>query len=166
VDPHTFRTLMSAFPTGVAVVTTIGADGTPRGLTCSALCSLSVDPPLILVCLRNGSGTLAGIRSGRTFGVNFLHHGGRETAELFASAITDRFDRVPWKPTSRTAMPALHDCAHSVAECTLTDEVVAGDHTILIGEVVSVEVVSDDPPLLYGRRRYAAWPADVAVSAE
>ncbi len=160
MDTTAFKELMARFPSGVAVVTTTNERGIPFGLTCSSLCSLSLDPPLLLVCIRNGSQTLLTIQQTRVLAVNLLHDQGREAAELFASPVADRFERVPWSPTEHWRLPSLTCHAHVVAECRLWDTRVIGDHTILVAEVVGVTSIGEAPPLLYGMRQYAAWPAE------
>ena len=85
-----YRDFMSMFPTGVAVVTALDLYGMPHGLTCTALASVTLNPPTLLVCLHTGSGTLAAVRARGVFAVNLSHSGARGTAELFGSATTDR----------------------------------------------------------------------------
>jgi flavin reductase (NADH) len=155
--PAGFRNAMAAFPTGVCVVTAFDHTGHPRGMTCSSLCSVSMDPPTLLVCLRAGSPTLAAIEDRGRFAVNLLHHGGQGTAELFASGEPSRFDRVRWQaPTG--AAPHLLDDAHAVADCLMTATQLVGDHVVVYGEVLDVIHRPQHRPLLYGLRRYTAWP--------
>jgi flavin reductase (DIM6/NTAB) family NADH-FMN oxidoreductase RutF len=161
VDRSTFRELMAGFPSGVAVVTTADTGGTPLGLTCSSLCSVSLEPPLLLVCNHNASRTLPAIRERRLLAVNFLHAGGREAAELFAAPAADRFSRVPWRPTPRWRLPGLTVHANAVAECRVRDSTVAGDHTVVVAEVAEVTRVAAAAPLLYGLREYVPWPSAV-----
>ena len=155
-----FRSLMSTFPSGVAVVTTVDRHGSPCGLTCSAVCSVSLAPPLLLVCIANESHTLETIRDRAMFAVNLLHSCGREAAEVFSSRIPDRFRHVRWQPTARWALPSLSAHAHAVAECRVSESRTAGDHTIIVGEVVEITTMAAAPvPLLYGLRRYVEWPS-------
>ena len=156
VAPGEFRTLMSEFPTGVSVVTTHDREGRAWGMTCSSLCSLSVSPPTVLVCLRAESPTLAALLESGTFAVNLLHGEERSTAELFASGDADRFDRVPWKPGP--GGPHLLDQAHAIADCRVSRTADGGTHVVVFGEVLGVTTAPDRPPLLYGRRRYRSWP--------
>lgn len=154
-----FTGLMAGFPTGVAIVTTVDGVGNPLGLTCSSLCSVSLEPPLLLVCITNSSRTLAALKSLGLFAVNMLHQHGREAARTFSSARTpDRFGVVAWTPMTRTRLPCLHEDAHAIAECRVRTTDVAGDHTIVVGEVLSTEHLSSAAPLLYGLRGYAVWP--------
>src|SRR5690606_2211908 len=85
VDYELFRGVAGAFPTGVTIVTTLGRDGVPRGLTSNAVCSVSADPPLILVCVDKKSQTLPYLQESGTFVVNFLAAGRAELSNRFAS---------------------------------------------------------------------------------
>ncbi|MFD4370804.1 flavin reductase family protein [Streptomyces sp. NPDC058486] len=156
VAAEEFRTLMSEFPTGVSVVTTYDPEGRPWGMTCSSLCSLSVTPPTILVCLRAESPTLAALLETGTFAVNLLHGEARSTAALFASGDADRFDRLPWSPGP--GGPHLVGRTHAVADCRVTRTADGGTHVVVFGEVIGVGTAPERRPLLYGRRRYSTWP--------
>lgn len=159
VAPDSFRNLMSTFPSGVAVVTTVGREGRPFGMTVSSLCSLSLEPALLLVCLRSGSETLAEVALRGAFAVNLLHLGGREAAVLFSSPTPSRFASISWDATPVWSLPALPGHAHTTMECALDDVATAGDHAMVIGRVVGARRWRDDvAPLLYGLRRYEAWP--------
>lgn len=160
-----FRALMAGFPSGVVVVTTVDDAQEPQGLTVSSLCSVSMDPPLLLVCVTNHSRTLSAMRSRGHFAVNMLHQYGRNAAQAFASDVPDRFRSVPWAPSPRQKLPLLIDDAHSVAECEVRSAEVAGDHTIVVGEVRSIERLRAEAPLLYGLREYMAWPGADRVEA-
>jgi flavin reductase (DIM6/NTAB) family NADH-FMN oxidoreductase RutF len=155
-DEATFRELMSIFPSGVTVVTTCDRDGSPRGLTCTSLCSVSLRPPMLLACLRNDSETLAVLRGRGAFAVNLLHAGGQATAKLFATPVRDRFARVAWERTPSCGLPWLSSDAHAVADCLVSRTFQAGDHTVVFGAVDSV-ISQPGRPLLYGLRQYAVW---------
>lgn len=159
VAPAQFRSLMSTFPSGVAIVTTSDLDGRPWGMTCSSVCSVAVEPATLLVCLRDGSPTLAAMLRRHTFAVNLLHARGRPTADLFASGRPDRFDLVDWSADPKAAGPHLVEDAHAIADCRINRTVSAGDHTVVFGEVFRVEhlVADDRSPLLYGLRKYSTW---------
>ncbi|HKT00663.1 MAG TPA: flavin reductase family protein [Rugosimonospora sp.] len=152
------RTLMSMFPSGVSVVTTTGADGTPYGMTCSSLCSVTLEPPTLLVCLNTRGRTLPAIRARRYFGVNLLHSRARPAAELFARTGLDRFAAVHWEPSPHAGLPWLSADAFALAECRVAAVRVVGSHAVVYGQVVAVDL-ADDTPLLYGLRRFAGWPA-------
>jgi flavin reductase (DIM6/NTAB) family NADH-FMN oxidoreductase RutF len=167
VDAVQYRSLMAGFPTGVAVVTSVEPDGVPWGLTCSTVCGVSLSPPVLLVCVREGSPTLRAMLRLSTFAVNLLHERARDTAELFSSGAPDRFDRVPWRYTAGQGGPHLLEGVHAVADCRITDVARVGDHTVVFGEVFQVQQVAVEPPrpLLYWLRRYWSLPADRPITA-
>ena len=125
---------MASYPAGVAVVTTLDTDGTPRGLTTTAVSSVSAEPPLLLVCVDLTSRTLPALRAGGRFVVNFLREGRSELARLFASKAEDKFAGVEWRP-SATGMPVLEADALAWAECVTVHEIEPGDHVVLLGQV-------------------------------
>lgn len=159
VTPNSFRFLMAGFPTGIAVVSTHDADGHPKGMTCSSVCAVSLEPPTLLVSLRVGSPTLEATLYQGTFAVNLLHGGARPTAELFASGAPDRFDQVRWDYDAELGGPHLVEDAHTVADCRISQRHRVGDHTVVFGEVFRVTHHRDPHPLMYGMRRYGEWPA-------
>ncbi|MDH6579518.1 flavin reductase family protein [Kitasatospora sp. MAP5-34] len=153
-----FRTLMAGFPTGVSVVASYGPDGEPRGMTCSAVCSVTLEPPTLLTCLRTDTRTLAAVLDCGQFTVNLLHERARAAAELFGSGADDRFGRVRWLRGPDGGGPRLADDAHAVADCRVSAAHRVGSHTVVYGEVLRVVQLSGSRPLLYGLREYAAWP--------
>ncbi|MFG2262043.1 flavin reductase family protein [Streptomyces sp. NPDC048720] len=155
-----FRALMASHPGGVAVITTADEQGVPYGFTCTALCSVSLDPPRLLVCAAHGGRTLPVLTGRGAFVVNLLHTAGRDAAQVFTSRTADRFGEVSWRPGPATGLPVLPDDAHAVAECRVAALHPCGDHTIVVGDVLRSDVRTTAPaPLLYGRRRFAAWPS-------
>ena len=151
-----FFAIMSAFPTGVAVVTTLDAAGKPRGLTTNALCSVSGKPPLLLVCVDKESRTLPALLHSRRFVVNFLAERRDELARLFASKADDKFAALSWEP-GLGGMPCLREDSLAYAECVTEQELEAGDHVILTGLVVGG--MAPDPesvPILYFRQSYSS----------
>lgn len=157
VDRASFFALMSAFPTGVTIVSTLDALGQPRGLTCTATCSLSASPPLLLVCIDRQSNTLPALRQASRFVVNYLLAGRGELSNRFAGRLPDRWAQVSWRPTP-SGMPWLHQDSLAYAECAVLDEVIAGDHVIVIGKVESGQAPAPGTqPLIYFRRTYATW---------
>lgn len=152
-----FRAMMRGFPTGVSVVTALDGAGRPWGMTCSSVCSVTLEPPTLLVCLRDGSPTLDAVLDRRTFSVNLLHGGARAVAELFASGDQDRFDRVRWH-TPPDGGPHLAHAAHTIADCTVGRINQVGTHVVVFGEVTATTTGPDREPLLYGFRQYRTWP--------
>jgi flavin reductase (DIM6/NTAB) family NADH-FMN oxidoreductase RutF len=160
VDPQTFRSIMSAFPSGVTVVTTVDGDGRPMGVTCSAACSVSQDPPLLLVCLHRASSVLTALVAGGGFVVNFLRDNREDTSALFASRSDDRFASVLWEPSPHSGLPWLPLDTVAHAECRVVRTVEAGDHTVVFGAIVHGDAHDARGPLMYWRRRYGGWPAE------
>jgi flavin reductase (DIM6/NTAB) family NADH-FMN oxidoreductase RutF len=159
VGDTAFRELMNVFPSGVTVVTTQDPDGTPYGLTCTSMCSVSLRPPILLACLHNNSQTLAVALETGQFAINLLHAEGQPAAEVFATADQDRFAAVDWDRTPSRGLPWLTEDAHAVAECSVVEATVAGDHVVVFGKVDSV-LTRPRNPLLYGLRSYSAWSTD------
>jgi flavin reductase (DIM6/NTAB) family NADH-FMN oxidoreductase RutF len=151
-----FRRLMAGFPTGVSVVTARDRDGAPWGMTCTSLCSVALDPPTLLVCLRRDSPTLEAVLSSGSLVVNLLHDRARPVAELFGSGAADRFDRVGWTVGPHGG-PHLVGAAHTIADCAITAEQAVGDHAVVMAEVVTVTTLCSPRPLMYGMRRYGDW---------
>lgn len=158
LDKAAFFAIMAAFPTGVTVVTTLDDAGRPRGLTSNAVCSVSAEPPLLLVCIDRRSSTLAALRQRQRFVVNFLDAGRGELSNRFASKEPDRFAGVAWRPAAN-GMPWLYADSLAHAECSLEQAIVAGDHVVLIAGVTGGQAPAPGTaPLMYFRRSYATWP--------
>ena len=158
IDGQLFRAVLGSFPTGVTIVTTVGSDGVPRGLTCNAICSVSAEPPLLLFCIGKKAGSVAAFLETKAFVVNFLAAGRGDLSTRFASPIDDKFAGIRWQPAALAGgSPILNDDNVAHAECTLSQVVDAGDHYVLIGLVVG-GAASGGNPLMYLRRMYAAWP--------
>lgn len=155
--PDGFRAMMRGFPTGVAVVTATDPAGRPWGMTCSSVCSVTLAPPTLLVCLRGESPTLAAILARGAFAVNLLHEGAQETAELFSSGEPDRFDQVVWYLDADAAGPHLREDSHAIADCRIASTLAVGDHVVVFGEAFGVTRRENFQPLLYGLRRYGRW---------
>jgi flavin reductase (DIM6/NTAB) family NADH-FMN oxidoreductase RutF len=137
---------MANLPTGVTVVSAGGIEG-PAGATANAVCSLSIDPMLMLACLDRGSRTLLAVQAADRFGVSVLHSGQEEIARAFATKapVPEKWEGVAW--TDRSGLPAIDDALVWVA-CELRDVVSAGDHVIVTGEVTDL-VVGDGVPLVF-----------------
>jgi flavin reductase (DIM6/NTAB) family NADH-FMN oxidoreductase RutF len=157
IDRQSFFDVMASFPSGVAIVTTLAGDGMPRGLTTTAVCSVSADPPTILVCVDLASRTLEALRERRGFVVNFIGEGRSELCLLFASKAEDKFAHAAWTETA-SGLPLLHEDALAWAECATTEEIRAGDHVVLVARVESGGVRPElEPPLMYYRRSWGVW---------
>jgi 3-hydroxy-9,10-secoandrosta-1,3,5(10)-triene-9,17-dione monooxygenase reductase component len=150
ISPDLFRTVLGHLPTGVTVLTANTPDG-PTGMAANSFTSVSLDPPLVLVCPAQSSSTWPAIRAADGFCVNVMaaHH--EEVCRRFARKGVDRFAGVPWH--ARPAGPALDD-AIAWIECTLEAEHEAGDHTIVVARVRAIEAAEDGVPLVFHRGRY------------
>ena len=157
IDRQTFFDVMASFPSGVAIVTTLTGDGVPRGLTTTAVCSVSAEPPTILVCVDLRSRTLTALRASRRFVVNFMGEGRSELCLLFASKEEDKFAHVSWRETD-AGLPLLHEDVLAWAGCTTVHELEVGDHVVLVAEVTDGGVQPElEPPLMYYRRSWGVW---------
>ena len=128
---------MGHFATGVTVVTASGPDG-PVGMTANAVCSLSLDPLLALVCFANGARTLRVVREQRRFGVNVLAAGQEDLAHLFASKPPEGEKFAGVQHTVHDGIPVIEGTLAWVG-CTLEQLIPGGDHTIGIGAVTAAE---------------------------
>ncbi|MDH4177935.1 MAG: flavin reductase family protein [Thermoleophilia bacterium] len=163
VSRDDFLGIMSAFPTGVAIVTTLEPDGTPRGLTTNAVTSVSADPPILLVCVDRNSRTLPALTARKRFVVNFMRDDHEEICRLFASKADDKFAHVAWTP-GRDGVPVLHEGAIAHAECETLDELVIGDHVVVTGLVVDGDAPAEsDLPIVYFKRGYTSAPTPDAL---
>ncbi|GAB3292455.1 flavin reductase family protein [Parasphingorhabdus pacifica] len=163
VDSDTFRAIMGSLPTGVCVVSAIDQDNEPRGLTCNAVCSLSQDPPLVLVCVNLLNESLNALRGSRGFVVNVLREDRRRVSQSFASRSPDKFDGVFWEPSSVLELPLLTTDALVHAECRIVADLQVGDHAILVGMIVGGVPPLAGRPLMYWDRGYSNWP-DAALT--
>ena len=139
---------MAALPTGVTVVAAGGAGG-PAGATANAVCSLSIEPMLMLACLDRGSRTLLAVQAADCFGISVLHAGQEEIARAFATKapVPEKWEGVAW--SERDGIPAIDDALVWVA-CDLRDVVAAGDHVIVTGEVRDLETGAGEPLIFHG----------------
>ncbi|MDT0446655.1 flavin reductase family protein [Streptomyces johnsoniae] len=158
IDTDGFRSIFGALPTAVAVVTAIDGEGNPRGLTTNTVTALSVEPPMLLVCLDEESTTLPAVHDAGHFVVNFLADSGGGISQTFAGKADDKFAGLRQRPAARAAgAPVLADDIVAHAECEVHSTIRAGDHTIVVG-LVRDGAVYDRTPLMYHRRQYFTWP--------
>lgn len=146
--PAMFRAAMSRFPTGVTIVTTDDEHGNPSGFTASSFCSVSTNPPLILVCLATSANSYPVFARCDRFAVSILRPQHTELAKRFASKDTDKFagtfGRTPGGLT-------VVDGALAVFECAVHQRHEAGDHVIMIGRVYWVRTRTGDPVVYHDR---------------
>jgi len=149
---------MGHFATGVTVITVAGPDG-PQGMTANAVCSLSLDPVLVLVCFDNGARTLPAVRATRRFGVNVLEEGQADLARLFASKLPERAKFADVAHSVHDGIPVIEGVLAWVG-CDLRELLPGGDHTIGIGAVTAAEVNPAHPegePLVWYRGVYGGF---------
>ncbi|WP_310468486.1 flavin reductase family protein [Sphingomonas sp.] len=151
-DPRTLRDALGCFATGVTVVTCLDAAGQPVGLTANSFTSVSLDPPLLLVCVAKTAASAAVLTAARHFAVNVLQTGQQPASIRFSTRAEDRFGATPWS-TGETGAPVLMESL-GVFECAVHAVHEGGDHHILVGEVVKASFDPHLDPLLYFRGRY------------
>jgi flavin reductase (DIM6/NTAB) family NADH-FMN oxidoreductase RutF len=148
-----FRAALSRFPSGVTVVTTKDAGDVLHGITVSAFCSLSLDPPMVLICIEKAAGSHDALAESKAFVVNILSSTQASLSEQFASLLPDKFLGVSHRP-GLNGMPVLESVVASL-ECSLKQVSDGGDHSIFVGDVENVSFTDGDP-ILYFRGDYRA----------
>jgi flavin reductase (DIM6/NTAB) family NADH-FMN oxidoreductase RutF len=150
-DPRELRRVMGLFATGVTVLTTRDADGRPFGLTANAVTSLSLTPPLLLICIDKKAETHPHFLSSRCFAVNILAEDQEDISSHFAKSGGDKFGALRCS-TNLDGIPILEGTlAH--LECRIIETHEGGDHVIHIGEVQRAEI-RGGRPLLYFQGKY------------
>ncbi len=149
IDVDSFKELLAHYPSGVTIVTTTDAEGVPYGFTASSFCSVSLDPPLVSVCLARSARCYPVFATCDEFAVNFLQPHHADLAMTFARKRDDKFAHASFRQTdSRTVI--LED-ALGVLECRVYNRFEAGDHTLLIGRVQAAGMSAGEPLVLYNR---------------
>jgi 3-hydroxy-9,10-secoandrosta-1,3,5(10)-triene-9,17-dione monooxygenase reductase component len=151
-EPVQFRELLGRFATGVTVLTTRDREGRPIGMTASAVASVSLDPPLLLVSVNRRHDMHGALRAAQRFVLNVLAADQEALSRRFAADDVERFEGIGYGETSH-GMPVLGGVVASI-ECDKYGEAPGGDHTVFFG-LVTGGAVTDRPPLLYYRGDYA-----------
>ena len=151
-DPRTLRDALGCFATGVTVVTCLDEAGKPVGLTANSFTSVSLDPPLLLVCLAKDAASAAALLAAPNFAVNVLQTGQQPASIRFSTRAEDRFGPNDWSPGELGA-PVLK-ASLGVFECEAYAVHEGGDHHILLGRVIKATFDAALDPLLYFRGRY------------
>jgi flavin reductase ActVB len=153
MDVNVFRDAMAQFGSGVTIPVTVDASGRPWGFTASAFCSVSLEPPLVLVCLARSADSYPAFRDARRYAIHVLRADQAALARRFAEKRADKFEEACWQsaedglPALREALARIDCAAHAVHD--------GGDHAILVGRVVHVDIDgADAAPLLHFRRRF------------
>lgn len=152
IDPTLFRTTLGRFASGITVITVVDAGGRDHGMTVSAFSSVSLEPPLVLVCIDNDATMAPVMAEASSFAVNILRDDQQALSQRFSSRVDDRFAGIP-----RSHGPlgnALLDGALAALECRIVQRIPAGDHVIVLGAVEHA-AVHEGEPLLYFRSGYA-----------
>jgi flavin reductase (DIM6/NTAB) family NADH-FMN oxidoreductase RutF len=163
VPPAEFRDLLGRFATGVTVLATRAADGRPLGMTASAVAGVSLEPPLLLVCVDRSRDMHDVLRSAPWFALSVLAADQEALSRRFAEDRDDRFSGVPLRDGPHGLPLVAGAVAHIV--CAMRTTVVAGDHTVFIG-LVTGGAVFDRPPLVHFRGRYARLTAPAGADAD
>ncbi|KPV43692.1 flavin reductase family protein [Alicyclobacillus ferrooxydans] len=151
VTEEQFRHALGRFASGVTIVTTAYKDQL-NGLTVSAFCSVSLNPPYILICVDKGSSANPAIQGAKAFAVNILTDAQSHLSNHFARRTDDKFSGVSYR-LGQLGMPLLDDTL-GYLECTIAQQVDAGDHYIYIGQVEHASVDSSAVPLMYYNGSY------------
>jgi flavin reductase (DIM6/NTAB) family NADH-FMN oxidoreductase RutF len=160
-DPELFREVFGRFATGVAVITSAGPTGS-GGMTANALCSLSLDPLLALVCFENRARTLPIVRDAGRFAVNVLAADQEQLAGVFASKLpeSEKLEEVAHR--LEQGVPIIQGSL-AWAACELNELIAGGDHTIAIGRVITMGLGAGEPLLWYAGR-YHALPRSAQIN--
>ena len=152
IDADAFRSALGRFASGVTVVTTCASDGTDQGMTASAFCSVSLEPPLILICVEHTGSVYEPMANATTFTVNILSEGQEALARRFAGPDPDRFEGLGFSRGGNGN--AIFSEVLGYLQCKVVAKHPTGDHDILVAEVE--EAMADEGrPLLYYRGGYA-----------
>lgn len=164
IAPRQFRDVLGHFPTGVAVITSVGDDGQPIGMAVGSFTSVSLDPPLVAFLPDRGSSTFPAIRAAGRFCVNVLAGGQEHICRTFAMRGADRFGAVDWRPAPHTGSPIIEGAVAWI-DCELGEVHEAGDHDIVIGKVQGLEVQTPTLPLLFFQGGYGTFAPRSLVMA-
>ncbi len=155
VDAREIRNVMGHFATGVTVITTKDTTGKPFGLTVNSFTSLSLNPPLVVVCVDKTVDCYSCFNDSKVFAVNVLNEDQEELSRRFATKGLEKFEGIQWR-MGENGLPLL-DGVLGAIECKVTQSYEGGDHTIFLGEILSA-TAKGDRPLLFFKGKYAHLP--------
>lgn len=158
LDTLEFRNAMARFASGVTIVTTRTSGGEAVGFTASAFSSLSLEPPLLLVCLQKDADCYDAFMENDTFAVSILAEGQGDIALRFATKAIDKLAGTPAVDGALTGLPLITGAA-ATCECEMFERYDGGDHTILVGRVIAA-ISTDTPPLLHFNRSFGVFIAE------
>ncbi|MBX7170326.1 MAG: flavin reductase family protein [Pyrinomonadaceae bacterium] len=151
ITSEEFRASLGRFASGVTVITTKDSNAHLHGLTVSAFCSVSMNPPLILICIQKTTGSHHAFEQAKCFVVNILEESQQDVSNHFASHLDDKFTGQNYH-LSEHGLPILDNCLVNL-ECNLKNSYDGGDHTIFVGEIENAKF-SDGKPLTYFHGKY------------
>lgn len=151
-DQRTLRDALGCFATGVTVVTCVDEEARPAGLTVNSFTSVSLDPPLLLVCLHKKAASAGALIRAPHFAINVLQTAQQPASITFSTSVEDRFGSTPWS-CGEAGAPILEESL-CVFECERFAVYEGGDHHILVGRVSKASFDTSVDPLLYFRGRY------------
>ncbi len=163
IEQHHFRRVCSKYATGITILTVLDARGAPQGMTVNSFTSVSLSPPLVLVCIDRQTSILGHFDMGTRFAINVLHESQKELSSCFARSGRDRFEGVDWSP-GVTGAPLFPDMLATL-ECAVTQMIEAGDHVVVIGEALHATWRDDGQPLIYFNSSYQALRSGESVNA-
>jgi len=152
-DQKEFRNACGAFATGITIVTTMGPNDEPVGMTANSFSSVSLDPPLVLWSVGNHAGSFDIFSSAEHYAVHILHKEQEVLSNLFASRGEDKFGNIEWSK-GELGSPILSDYAVCL-QCKMEYVYPGGDHNILVGRVVAFDDRDIEAPILFHKGRYA-----------
>ena len=155
-DPAQFRRACARFATGITVSTALAPDGTPHGFTANSFTSVSIEPPLVLICVDHRANVHRHFEQATHFGVNILAEDQEALSVRFAERGLDRFEGIDWH-SGASGVPLLGG-ALARFECATRQTIAAGDHTIILGEVLHAEWQEGAPLLYFARGYHIAQP--------
>jgi len=156
ISAQDFRAAMGSFAAGVTVITTLDESGAPQAVTATAFSSVSLAPPLCLVCIAKRTRAYRPLLLKGHFAVNILRAEQEWLSTRFASSVADRFASVTWEPGGITGCPLIDGALVSL-ECQVVEVHSGGDHDIFLGSPRSVRI-HDGAPLVYWRGNYSSLP--------
>ena len=151
IEQQHFRRACSKYATGITILTVLDPCGIPHGMTVNSFTSVSLSPPLVLVCIDRQTSILNHFLEGTHFAINVLDEDQKELSTCFARSGYDRFQSVEWRP-GETGAPVLAEVLATL-ECAVTQMVEAGDHVVVIGEALHASW-REGRPLIYFNSSY------------
>ena len=159
-DSRTLRNAFGCFPSGVTAICAM-IDGEPEGMAASSFVSVSLDPPLVLVCIQNSSSTWRKLKSAPRIGVSVLGEEHDRACSRLAAKSGDRFENLDWFATERGAV-LLEGAAVSL-DCSVVEEIVAGDHQLVLLRIEELKFQATVNPLVFHGSRFRKLAIEAAT---